>query len=104
MAEEKEAPWGGGQVHNPYLWLLLHSLSSSRGVFCLYCKDSGEPVGLASQAFSFARRKFEKSQDLRSPAEDLREDSVPPICEGEQSLGSSVWNSGPRLLCFASFS
>lgn len=62
-------------------------LSTSRGVLCLYCKDSGEQVGLASQAFSFARRKFQKSRDLRSLAEDLREAVVHPICEEEQSLG-----------------
>lgn len=79
-------------------------------VFSVFYKDFyKEQVGLAGQAFSFARGKFQKSQGLIPPVKDLREEVVSLICENEQSLGGvlslesgpSVWNPGPQsaLLC-----
>ena len=38
-------------------------------------------MGLATKAFLFARGKFEKSQGLVSPVEDLREEIFFLICE-----------------------
>jgi len=71
-------------------------------VFSVFVIKTGENRwDLQARLFRFARRKFQKSQGLISPAEDLREEIVSLIYGDEQSLGGFFSLEFWPPVCFA---